>query len=105
MPKKSAPHRDGWIWELFKDMARRSLTTGLLRKFVEVFTNGLLPRPLWKSLSSAIMIPFHKMNQMERILLTDQRLRPIMIGALLTHFSVRVILQMKRKGIAENLPR
>ena len=34
MPKKSAPHRDGWIWELFRDMVGRFSTAGLLRKFV-----------------------------------------------------------------------
>ncbi len=71
MPKKSAPHKDGWTWELFRDMAGRSSTSGLLRKFVELFANGLLPRALWKFLSSAIMIPFHKLAQMERMLLAD----------------------------------
>jgi len=105
MPKKSAPHRDGWTWELFRDMAGRPSTSGLLRKFVELFANGLLPRALWKFLSSAIMIPFHKLAQMERLLLTDPKLRPITIGALLTRFSVRAVLRMKRKGIAENLLR
>jgi hypothetical protein len=32
MPKKSAPHRDGWTWELFKDAANRPSTAALLRK-------------------------------------------------------------------------
>jgi hypothetical protein len=105
MPKNSTPHRDGWTWELFRDMAGRSSTAGLLRKFVELFANGLLPRPLWKFMSSAIMIPFHKLAEMERMLLADPKLRPITIGALLTRFSVRAVLRMKRKGIAENLLR
>jgi hypothetical protein len=61
MPKKSAPHRDGWTWELFRDMAGRPSTSGLLMKFVELFVNGTLPKPLWKFLSSAIIIPFHKL--------------------------------------------
>ena len=101
MPKKSAPHRDGWTWELFRDMAGRPSTTSLLMKFVELFVNGALKKPLWTFLSSAIMIPFHKLAQMERLLLTDSRLRPITIGAMLTRFSVRPLLRMKRKGIAK----
>jgi hypothetical protein len=56
--------RDGWTWELFKDASSRTSTVGLLRKFVELFVNGLLPKPLWIFLSSAIMIPFHKIAQM-----------------------------------------
>jgi hypothetical protein len=40
---------------------------------------------------------------MERILLTDPKLRLITIRALLTRFSVRAVLRMKRKGIAENV--
>ena len=83
MPKKSVPYRDGWTWKLFRDMAVRASTTALLRRFVELFVNGLLPKPLWNFLSSAIMIPFHKLAQMKRILLTDPSLKPITIGALL----------------------
>ena len=60
MPKKCAPHRGGWTWELFKDMANRPRTADLLSKFVELFANGKLPKALWKFLSTAIMIPFHK---------------------------------------------
>jgi hypothetical protein len=101
MPKKSAPHRDGWTLELFMGMDGRSSTVGLLRKFIELFANGLLPRPLWKFLSSAIIIPFHKLAQMERLLLTDRRLRPITIGAMLTRFYVRSVLRIKRKGITD----
>ena len=63
MPKKSAPHRDGWTWELFRDAANRLFTTGLLRKFVELFVSGKLPKGLWKFLSSSIMIPVHKFAQ------------------------------------------
>ncbi len=62
MPKKSAPHRDGWTWELFRDAANRPSTTALLRTFVELFVNGRLPKALWKFLSSAIMILFHKLS-------------------------------------------
>ncbi len=62
MPKKYAPHRDGWTWELFRDMAGRPSTANLLRRFVELFVNGSLPKPLWRFLSSAIVIPFHKLS-------------------------------------------
>jgi hypothetical protein len=105
MPKKSAPHREGWTWELIRDMAGRPSTSGLLRNFGELFVNGDLPKPLWKFLSSAIMIPFHKLAQMERRLLADPRLRPITIGAMLTRFSARSVIRMKRKGIVEVLLR
>jgi hypothetical protein len=105
MPKKSAPHRDGWTWELFRDMVGRPSTARLLRRFVELFANGSLPKPFWTFLSSAIMIPFHKLAQIERRLLADPRLIPITIGALLCIFSVRSVLKMKRKGIAEVLLR
>jgi hypothetical protein len=39
------------------------------------------------------------------MLLADPKLRPITIGAMLTRFSVRAVLRMKRKGIAEILLR
>ena len=77
MPKKSAPHIDGWTWELFRDLVNRPKTAELLRYFVELFVNGKLPKPLWKFLSTAIMIPFHKLAQIERDALEDPRLRPI----------------------------
>ena len=51
----------------------------------------------------AIIIPFHKIAHIERLLLSDPSLRPITIGALLTKFSVRTVLPMHRKGIAENM--
>ena len=101
MPKKSAPMRDEWTWELFKDAASHTSTASLLRKFVELFLNGLHPKPLWMFLSSAIMIPFHKIAQMERLL--DPSLCPITIGAMLTRFSVRTVLRMHRKGIVEDM--
>jgi hypothetical protein len=101
MPKKSAPHRDGWTWELFRDMVGRQSTAGLLRKFVELFVNGSLPKDLWRFLSSALMIPFHKLSQFERLLRSDPCLRPITIGALLCRFSIRATLRMKRKEFAE----
>ena len=31
MPKKSAPHKDGWTWELLRDAASRPSTAALLR--------------------------------------------------------------------------
>jgi hypothetical protein len=34
---------------------------------VELFVNGSLPKPLWKFLSFAIMIPFHKLSEIERM--------------------------------------
>ena len=46
MPKMSAPHIDGWTWELFRDMASRPKTANLLRAFVELFLNGKLPKTL-----------------------------------------------------------
>jgi hypothetical protein len=103
MPKKYAPMRDGWTWELFKDAASRTSTANLLRKFVELFVNGLLPKPLWMFLSSAIMILFHKIAHMERLLLSDRSLRPITSGAVLTRFSVKTVLRMHRKWIVENI--
>ena len=69
----------------------------------KLFVNGLLPKPLWTFLSLAILILFHKIAQMERLLLSDPSLRPITIGAMLTWFSVRTVLRMHRKGIAENM--
>jgi hypothetical protein len=52
MPKKSAPHTDGWTLKLFRDMANRPKSADMLRKFVELFANGKLPKPLWKFLST-----------------------------------------------------
>jgi hypothetical protein len=78
-------------------MASRPSTTNLLRKFVELFVNGILPEPLWKFLSFAIIIPFYTLAHMKRMLLADPSLIPITIGALLTHFSVRSVLRMQRK--------
>jgi len=105
MPKKSAPHRDGWTWELFRDAANRPSTVALLRKFVELFVNGMLPKGLWKYVSSTIMIPFHKLAQLERDLLSDPRPRPIAIGSMLTRFSCRSLLRLNRTGLAERMLR
>jgi hypothetical protein len=80
-----------------------NFTAALLRKFVEMFVNGMLPKPLWSFLSSAIMIPFHKLTQLERDLSQDPRLRPITIVSLLTRFSCRTLLRLNRKGLAERL--
>jgi len=82
MPKKSAPHREGWTWELFRDATNRPSTATLLRKFVDLFVNGRLPKGLWKFLSSTIKIPFHKLARLERDVLSDPRLRPITIEIL-----------------------
>ncbi len=100
MPKKFAPHRDGWTWELFREVANRPSTANIPRKFVKLFVNGLLPKPLWKFLSSAVMIPFHKLSQLERDLHSDPKLRPITLGSLLTRFSCRTLLRLNRKGVA-----
>ncbi len=51
------------------------------------------------------MIPFHKMPQLERGILSDPRLRPIAIGSLLTRFSCRTLLHMIRRGLAERMLR
>jgi hypothetical protein len=61
MPNKSAPHKDGWAWELFRDMVGRLKIAELLRVFIELFVDGKLPKPLRKFLSTTIMIPFHKL--------------------------------------------
>jgi hypothetical protein len=103
MPKKSAFHKNLWTWRLFRDMANRPKTADLLRSFIELFVNGKLLKPMWKFLSTAIVIPFHKIVQIERALLKDPRLRPITIGALLCGILVRVVLRMKRKCIANRL--
>jgi len=42
MPKNSAADRDGWTWELPRDVAERPTTAALLRKFAELFSNGAL---------------------------------------------------------------
>ncbi len=90
---------------MLRDMARRPKTCEPLSAFAELFANGKLPKPLWKFLSSAIMIPFHKLALIERDLLKDPRLRPITIGTLLCKFSMRTVLLMKRKGIADRMLR
>jgi len=105
MPKKSAPRRDGWTWKPFRDAASRPSTAALLRKFVELLVNGSLPKGLWKFLSSAIMIPFHKLAQLERYLLLDPRLHPITIGSLLTRFSSRSLLRLNSSGLAKRMLR
>jgi hypothetical protein len=105
MPKKSAPHRDGWTWELFRDAANRPSTAALLRKIVELFVNGRLPKAIWKFLSSAIVIPFHKLSQPGRDLQSDPRLRPITIGSLLTRYSCKTLLRVNMKGLAERMLR
>ncbi len=103
MPKKSAPHKDGLTWELFRGMANRPKIDDLPRKFVELFANGKLPKPLWKFLSTTNITLFHKLAQAERDLLKDPRLRPIIIGALLCRFSVHTVLRIHRKGIVERM--
>ena len=47
MPKRSASHRDDWTWELLRDAALSPSTVALLRKFVELFSNGSLPKNMW----------------------------------------------------------
>ena len=63
----------------------------------------MLLKPMWSFLSSAIMIPFHKLTHLERDLSQDPRLRPITIGSLLNRFSCRTLLRMNRRGLAERL--
>jgi hypothetical protein len=103
MPKNSAPHHDGWTWKLFRDAVNHHSMVTLLRKFVELFVNGILPKALYKFLSSAIMIPFHKPAQLERDLVSDVRLRPITIGSLSTRFSCRSLLRLNRVGLAKRV--
>jgi hypothetical protein len=54
MPKKSAAHRDGWTWELFRYAAHTPSTASLLRKFAERFSNGAMPQDMWAYLASAL---------------------------------------------------
>jgi hypothetical protein len=102
MPKKSAPRRYGWTWDLFRDVANRPSTIALLKKFAETFVNGILPKSLWKFLSSAIVNLFHKLSYwLERDLHSNPRLRHITIGTLLTRFTCITLLRLNRKGLAK----
>jgi hypothetical protein len=47
MPKKSTAHRNEWTWELLRDAAQKPSTASHLRKFIELFSNGALPKILW----------------------------------------------------------
>jgi hypothetical protein len=105
MPRKTTPHRDGWTWEMFRDAASRPSIAALLGKFVELFVNGRLPKGLWNVLFPAITIPFHKLAQLERDLLSDPRLRPTTISSMLTRFSRRSLLRLNRAGLAERMLR
>jgi len=84
MPKHSATHRDGWTWELLRDVANRPSTAALLRRFTKLFSNGALPRNLWTYLASALMYHFHKKLQEERITTGDAALRPVTVGTVIT---------------------
>jgi hypothetical protein len=55
MPTKYAAHRDGWTWELLRDVAQRPSTTALFAKFTKQFFNGTLPKGLWVYLASSLM--------------------------------------------------
>ena len=82
MPKQSAAHRDGWTWELPSIPS----TTALLQKIAEHFSNGALPKGLWTYLASALIYPFHKLLQEERISITDLSPCPITVGSVITRF-------------------
>jgi hypothetical protein len=73
-----------------------------MMKFSEPFFNRLLPKPLWKFLSAAKIIPFHKLSQAERDLLDilSPKLRLVTIGALLARFSCGCVLRMRKIRIA-----
>jgi len=103
MPKKSAPHMDGWSWGFFRDMVGRPKTSELLRTIVELFVNGKLPKPLWKFLSTSTTILFHNLALVERDLLQDPRMCPITIGALLCQFFFRKVQRMNRNGLADRM--
>jgi len=104
MSKKSVP-RHWWTWELFCDAANRPSVVTLLRKFVELYVNGKLPKALWTLWSFAIMIPFHKLANLERDLLSYPRLRHITIDSLLTRFSCRSLLRLNKEILAERMMR
>jgi len=103
MPKKLASHRDGWTWELLKDVAQTPSTAALLRKFVERFSNGALPQDLWAYLASALLYPFHKKLPEERTSITDPALRPATVGSVLTRFICRVMVRMNRLAVVVEL--
>ena len=92
MPKNSAVHRDGWTWELLRDAAQRPSTASHLRKFIELFSNGALPKNRWTYLASALMYPFHKLMLEDRVDPKDPALRPVTVGSVLARFGCRVLL-------------
>ena len=75
------------------------------RACFELFVNGRLPKALWKFSFFVIMIPFLKLAQLKRDLLSDPRLRPITIGSLLTRLSCRSLLRLNKAGQAERMLR
>ena len=103
MPKKSATHRDGWTWELLRDVAQRPSTASHLRKFTEIFSNGAMPINLWSYLTSALIYPFHKLVLEDRVDPKDPALRPVTVGSVLTRFGCRVLVRMNMMAVAANL--
>ena len=103
MPKKSAAHRDGWIWELLRDAAHRPSTASHLRKFTELFSNGALPKNLWTYLESALMYPFHKLMLEDRVDPKDPALRPVTVGSVLTRFNCKVLVRMHMMVVGARL--
>ena len=103
MPKKSATHRDGWTWELLRDVAQRPSTTALFAKFAELLFNGTLPKGMWVYMASALMYPFHKLLMEERIDPKDRALRPVTVGSILTRFGCRVLVRMNRLAVVAQL--
>ena len=100
MPKKYAARRDGWTWELLRDVAHRPATAALLRKFADLFSSGSLPENLWSYLASVLMYPFHKKLPEDRSP-SKPTLRHGTVGFVLAHFGYKVMVKMNRVMVAE----
>ena len=54
-------------------------------------------------MASALMYPFYKLLQEERISVTDPSLRPVTVGSVITWFGCRILVRMNMLAVAENL--
>ncbi len=54
-------------------------------------------------MTSALMYPFHKLLQEDRIFVTDPSLRPVTVGSVITRFGCNILVRMNRLAVAENL--
>jgi hypothetical protein len=72
MSKKSAPMRDGWIWELFKDAASRTSSADLLKKIRGTLREWTPP----EDLMDALILGDHDPLPQDRVNGTPFALRP-----------------------------